>query len=83
MQLSSNLTDLGEVCIPCPFNEFKVLRYDASQLTQSPGIKTGAFSQMDRGVQPKLGFTFTAAHMDVGWLPWITFIRIKKNRNPL
>jgi hypothetical protein len=78
MLLSSNLTDLGEVFIPCPFNQSCILLDYVNQLMQGCRIKTMANCEFGHWMQPKFRLPFATSHVNMQRLSWIALIGIKE-----
>jgi hypothetical protein len=84
MLLSSKRTDLAEVLIPAPFDQFNVLLHYFSQFTQSARVKTIAISHPDHGGKPELSLAALATHMYMYMymymqrLARITLVRVKE-----
>src|SRR5690606_13804972 len=74
---SSNLRDLAEMLMPCPFDERRVVLDDPRQLGQGPRVEPIAGVEAD-GRNPKLCRRVAFAHMHMNALTRIAFVRVEK-----
>ena len=83
MLSSSKRTDIGEVLMPCPFDEYCVVFHHARQLVQSACVESFAVCHPHVRVQPELGFPTFAANVNMDRLARAAFVRVEEKSEPL
>jgi hypothetical protein len=75
MLLSSKRTDLAEIFIPGPFDQFRIVGHDIQELFKRSGIETIALGQRNIRKYPKLGFAACTHDMDMRRFAWAALVR--------
>lgn len=75
---SSKRTDLGEIVIPCSFNECLIAEDGIPQFTQCTRIKTIAVSKVNRWSEPEFRNPICSTHVNVHKFTGISLVGVEK-----